>query len=527
MRLEKAAFAHVFILVVAIELLAASAPADPSPARQLRPRVIAQSEAVTLSWTVPGAIHPERWNLFRAETPTATPAKPLVSLPGSARDYVDHLPNWTPRYYWLEALDHAGKTVFTSDRAAAFARPGGTGVAPVETFAFWYESYKPSTDPDASIKHIGDAAFVVGLGASAAADLARLGSGVLPYITFYQTASWVPNFPKGADPQMVADRLAPIAFYRASARFPDSPPGYVPSVFCRPGNIEYNSGAIQYSLCPNSSNMRELALNHVRKQLEGGVAGFFVDNGYQDDVAAGARCESTRHTHYYGEELTAADAFLGLVLEMFCDVKKSRTNGVVMVNGGVPANARFYGLSLGDVCDGQLWESYVRSSYSTPKEHVLDSWESLYQRSIALEKAWQGTPPQRMFVLSYPWNREEAFFCYCTAKLCHLPWSASLGISDPQHLKFGGHFGTYPELVGLRLGAPLRQQEWGGVKLGALYAREYERGLVLVNATRTPQSASVPLAKGHRWRDVFSSVVGEGAIPAQLPAESGRVFLWR
>jgi hypothetical protein len=495
--------------------------------RQLRPRIAARDGAVALSWAGADVPAATRWDVFRAENPTAEARQPLVSLAGGVREYVDQIPNWTPRYYWLEAVNSEGKRLAKSERAAAVAHPPVAEASPVETFAFWYEAYKPSTDADASIKHIGNAAFVVGPGMAAAADLAHLGMGVLPYVTFYQTAGWAGSFPADADSRSVAEKLAPVAFYRPSLRFPGSPPGYAPSVFCRPDNVEYNGRAIQYTLCPNSSKLRDLVLALVRKQLEGGASGFFVDNGYADDVAARACCESSRHTHYYGDGLTSADAFLGLLLEVTCEVKRRHPGGVLMVNGGVPDEANFYGLTLGDVSDGQLWESYLRSSYSTPQQHAYE-WEGVYRRSVAIERAWHATPPRRTFVLSYPWNREEAYFCYCTAKLCHLPWSASLGINDPEHRHFGGHFGTFPELVDLRLGAPVQEQECGGVKLGELYAREYERGVVLVNPTRTMQGGLLSLDRKRRWRDVFSSKEAEGTvIAAQLPAESGRVFLWR
>ena len=173
-----------------------------------------------------------------------------------------------------------------------------------------------------------------------------------------------------------------------------------------------------------------------------------------------------------------------------------------------------------------MWESYLRSSYSTPKEHV-DNWQSVYRRSVALERAWHATPPRKMFALSYPWNRDEAFFCYCTAKLCHLPWSASLGISDPNHRHFGGHFGTYPELIDLRLGPPLHEREYGGTQQGEIYTREYQRGLVVVNPTRTDQTARVSRGRVQRYRDVFSGQQAAGAsLALRLPPESGRVFLW-
>ena len=58
--------------------------------------------------------------------------------------------------------------------------------------------------------------------------------------------------------------------------------------------------------------------------------------------------------------------------------------------------------------------------------------------------------------------------------------------------------------------------------------REYERGIVLVNPTKVPQQATVPLSKARRYRDVFAGTEGEGgALSLEMPPESGRVFLWR
>jgi hypothetical protein len=291
--------------------------------------------------------------------------------------------------------------------------------------------------------------------------------------------------------------------------------------------VEYNPAAIQYTTCPNSVPFRDMVLGSARGQLDGGAIGFFVDNGYEDDVASKSVCESTLHEHYYGDDLTGSDAFLGLLLDITCEIKKRNPDGVLMVNGGVRDESRFYGLSLGDVCDGQLWESYLRSSYSTLKDHAY-AWEPVYRRSVELEKSSHATPPRRIFVLSYPWDRDEAFFCYATAKLCDLPWAANLGDSDPHHTKFGGHFGTYPELINLRLGQPIHVEEYGGHKQGDVYVREYERGMVVVNPAKTPQNATIAFDRPRRYRDVFTAKEADGASASlNLPPESGRVLVWR
>lgn len=498
---------------------------DSAVRRRLRPRADGADGLIRLTWNKP-PLKGARLRLYGASVPNGK-GTVLTTKPAKAGQYVDRVENWTPRHYWLEAIDAGGKTLLISDKATAFGRPRQPATERIETFAFWYEPYKPTTDPDASVKHIGHASFVVGPAAGASADLVKAGMGLLPYVTLYQTSRWAGSFPSTANPRAVAKKIAPIAFFRPSLRYAHAPRGYLPTVFCRPGNVEYNARAIQYTTCPNSAPFREMVLAHVRKQLAGGALGFFVDNGYRDDVASRSVCQSTAHAHYYGNGLTSADAFLALLMEMTCAVKKNNPRGVVMVNGGVSPGAEFGGLSLGDVSDGSLWESYLRSSYSTRDKHVYD-WRSVYKRSVNLEKAWYASPPQRMFVLSYPWNRTEAFFCYATAKLCNLPWSAGLGISDPTHSRFGGHFGTYPELIDLRLGKPAVRSRYGGKQSGSVYLRFYDHGLVVVNPTKKPQPLTVQLGRRRLYRDLFGRTDGSGhAITTTLPPESGRVYFWR
>jgi hypothetical protein len=494
---------------------------------RFRPRVEPRDGAVRLTWTLPRSLRTSVLRIYRSDSPRETAGAPLSSLAGDASEYVDHVRNWTPHYYRLEAIDGRGSVVLKSPLAAGVAHPPERGGDPVETFAFWYEGYNPSTGPDPTIARIGDAAFVIGPPPEAAADLAKHGKGLLPYVTYYQTSGWTRAFAKDDDPAKVREAIAPVAFFDPSLRFTDSPRGYAPSEFCRPGNVEYDPKSVLYTACPNSAELRRRALALARERLNGGALGFFVDNGYDDDVAARAVCESIDHEHFYGEDLTSADAFIGLVLEVNCAVKVQNPAGIVMVNGGVPESARFHGLTLGDACDGLLWESFLRSSHSTSKQHISD-WHAVYRRSVDLENGWNATPPRRVFVLSYPWDRAEAFFCYTSAKLCNLPWSACLGVNDLEHTHFGGHFGTYPELIGLRLGAPSRIDQIGGVNEGDVYWREYERGLVVVNPAKTTRRASIALGKSRRYHDVFTDRAGEGSsLAIELPAESGRVYLWR
>ncbi len=474
---------------------------------------------VKLTWQPPNVSGIARLNVYRSESPTNAIGTKIASMGASSHEYSVVVPNWTPYYYWVQAVDSNGREVGISNKAAAFAHPADKASNRAETFSFWYDPYKSATDPDSSNRHIGNATFVVSDKANAITDLAKAGIGMLSYITLYETWEWTAKFNKDQEFAKVVEKIAPIAFFKITANFSGSPPGYVPGKFNRPNSNTFNPKAIQYTVDPNSAEFRNMALAHVRKRLADGVLGFFVDEGYEDDIAASSVCQSTGHTHYYGDNLTSADAFIGMLMEITCAVKKMNPRGVVMVNGGVPADAEFYGLKLGDVDDGQLWESYLRSSYITPKEHA-DEWATVYRRSVDLEKAWNSAPPRRMFVLSYPMNRNEAFLCYATAKLCDLPWSAGLGASDQ-------HFVTYPELVNIRLGVPTEVRQYGGTKLGEAYIRRYEQGFVVVNPTHQEQKLTLSLAGHKKCHDVFAGkdLTGDNLVVV-LPPESGRVYLY-
>lgn len=471
---------------------------EASASSQWHLKATATDHQVNLSWKIPNDPKIDHVKIYRSLIPTDPHGKQIANLKTLGYEYSDRVRNWKPYYYWVQAVDDNGQNLGTSNKVAAFAHPGDSALDRIETFAFWYEPYKPTTDDDSTARHIGHAAFVVGpdQDTDTMMDLKTAGVDVLSYISFYQTADWAHGtFKKDENFSAVIKRLAPVAFYRKNLNFPGSPPGYLPSIFSREGNVEYNPQSIQYTADPNSAPLREMALSRINELMDSGTSGFFVDNGYNDDIAASIADQSDLHAHYYGANLTSADAFLGLLMDIFCEVKKRNPKGIVMVNGTVPASAEFYGLKLGDVSDGQLWESYLRSSYSTLNEHV-DDWDEVYRRSIEIERSWQAAPPHRMYVLSYPWDRNEAFFTYATAKLCDLPWSANVGITDPHHSHFGGRFGTYPELVNIHLGHPVNERQYGGEKWGEVYVRYYANGFVMVNPA--DQEQKFTLLKGHK-----------------------------
>ena len=314
-----------------------------------------------------------------------------------------------------------------------------------ETFAFWYESYHTLQEPDATLAHIGNPAFVVSDKGSwdHDEDLTQRGIRRLPYITLADTYQWVKTVTEREPVNEIEQEMGPVAFFRRDLpAFSRTPAGMIPAEDSRPSYPTYNPNEIYYAACPNSEILQKKVLAYVRDQIRRGAGGVFVDNGYSDPDVATKSCESPYHRHVFGPSVNASQAFLGLLSNIRDEVKKSNPQNLVLVNGFVPPGTAFQGHTLNELIDGQLWESFLRSSYSTLPQHRAD-WTYTHELGMQLEMRWLKKDRPHAYVLSYPWDRSEAFFCYATAKLCHLPWSAGLGVDDRQHRTSGGHFGTY------------------------------------------------------------------------------------
>jgi hypothetical protein len=293
-------------------------------------------------------------------------------------------------------------------------------------------------------------------------------------------------------------------------------PGYFPTRSQRPGTPYYNPARVQYTTCPNSAELRRRVLARVDAALRDGAGGFFIDNGYFDDLGARTACESTTHAHVYGE-LTGAASFLGLLTELVAHAKRHDARAVVLVNEGVPDETRFYGASIDDLADGIVWESYLFTTY-VPRERHASQWDEVYRASVERERA---QPRRRTYVLSYPWDRDEAFFAFATAKLCALPFAASLGRQG-----WAGVTPAFVELTRTRLGGVADAREVGGTRAGELYTRRYQHGMVLVNPTAAAQETTVAGPDG-RYRELFTGASGTSArITVCLPPRSGRVLQW-
>ena len=284
---------------------------------------------------------------------------------------------------------------------------------------------------------------------------------------------------------------------------------------------------MDYETCANSTAFRSKVMNFESTEMAGGAGAFFIDIGLPDLAESQAVCTSPYHAHYYGNNVTEGQAYVALLLDFEAAMKQAAPGSFTILNGDVAGHVNYKGLTTIDIADGFLWESFLRTSYPDEAHHVAD-WQTTYKRAVADEKIYNGPNRKtwgKLLVLSFPWTKDEAYLCYATAKLCNFPYSAGLGINDAQHAKFGGHFGTWPELISLRLGSVKNVEDFGGNEDGGAYYRIYQQGVVVVNPTASPVSVNIDLGGAHNFMDVYSGdqLAGDH-VNMTIPANSGRVF---
>lgn len=218
-----------------------------------------------------------------------------------------------------------------------------------------------------------------------------------------------------------------------------------------------------YTTCPNVAGYQDAMVAWVRQIMELGADGVFVDNLGTRQECHGPKFG--RHEHLYEDQNHAFAMLLKRVREV---VKEYKPDGAVLGNSASPLGLpREYWKYL----DAEMLESYICTWVS--RERWFDWRDHWHRQGIELQPFLRaGKQIQALSYLGHtPYGvREDAFFCYATARLAGFVWSGGLALSDPE----SGF------LHQIRLGAPLgEEQEENGV-----YYRAFERGLVAVNPDR-------------------------------------------
>lgn len=253
----------------------------------------------------------------------------------------------------------------------------------------------------------------------------------------------------------------------------------------RTGFWESEDAKNMYTTCPNVAEYQDAMLAWVQKIMEIGGDGVFVDN-----IGTRAECfgpKFGKHKHVYGDQNHAFAMLLKRTREL---IKRYQPDGALIVNSasplGIPTEYWQY-------IDADMLESYICTWVS--KERWFDWKTHWHEQGLKLRPFLDaGKQVQALSYIGHtPYGvKEDAFFCYATARLAGFVWNGGVGLSNPD----------VSPLFRLRLGKPLGdEKEENGV-----YWRAFEAGLVAVNPDRKKDSfiavkPPIPTARFHDYFD--------------------------
>ena len=284
----------------------------------------------------------------------------------------------------------------------------------------------------------------------------------------------------------------------------------------RTGFWESEDAKNMYTTCPAVPGYQEAMVAWVRRIMELGADGLFVDN-----LSSRRQCFGPK----FGKHKHIADdpnqAFAMLLKRVRDVVKEYKPDGALLGNSADPPSLpHAFWKSL----DAEMLESYICTWAS--KERWFDWNGHWHQRGVALQPFIKaGKQIQALSYLGHTTNgvREDAFFCYASARLAGFVWNGGRPLSDPDTAI----------LYQIRLGPPQGPE----LQEKDVYFRLFERGLVAVNPNKQqPCTFTLPASAPSVLYDLFPAGADKSATGRRLelgpsreltiPAYSGRVYLY-
>jgi len=289
----------------------------------------------------------------------------------------------------------------------------------------------------------------------------------------------------------------------------------------RTGFWESEDAKNMYTTCPAVPEYQEAMVAWVRRIMELGADGVFVDNLSTRVPCFGVKFG--KHRHVDDDPNHAFALLLKRVREV---IRQYKTDGAVLGNSAAPLSIpREYWKYL----DAEMLESYICTWVS--KDRWFDWRGHWHDQGVKLQPFIRaGKQIQALSYLGHTGYgvREDAFFCYASARLAGFVWNGGRPLSDPETAI----------LYQIRLGPPLGpEQEQNGV-----FYRLFDRGLVALNPDKTkPATLTLPESiPASRLYDLFASgpttqpATGRkgqfiditGSRQLTIPTYAGRVYLY-
>ncbi len=281
--------------------------------------------------------------------------------------------------------------------------------------------------------------------------------------------------------------------------------------WAKTGFWESEDSKNMYCTCTNVKGYADAVLEYLELLLKRGASGIFLDNLHPNKKCYGE--EFGIHKHMFKTQI---EAFADLLRRAHELIKKYDPDGALLVNSADPATLP---KEFWPYVDAEMSESYIVTWVA---ENRWGDWH----------KDWNGIDKKipagkQVCCLSYPGHdkqytvKEDAFFCYSSARLMNFIWSAGYNkktVKDDSAIR---------KLYGLRLGQPVTEEKI----VDEIHYRIFKDGLVVVNPTDDSKKLTIkneirlPLL----W-DVFNDDILElkdGSITLDIPAQSGRVYVMK
>ena len=267
--------------------------------------------------------------------------------------------------------------------------------------------------------------------------------------------------------------------------------------------------------CANSPSYWKLSLAYVKKMMDFGADGVFIDNvgprqpcHAHEFTTRNPEFDPYVHEHLF-PEASHDHAWNRLLQAVRVLVKSYGDDKIVILNSGIGGPFQ----NNGDCC---MWESFI---YSWAWEGRKHAWDAVKQRSR--DNEWYLKSGRRITALSYLDRsrkevKEDAYWAFSAARLVDFIWWAALDGSGAEAF--------YEAQMGRSL-EPLREDS-------QVAHRTFENGLVVLNDSEEDREVECTLAHDFNYRrvlDLFNGSrtfdVRSGRVAVTVPAKKARVYL--
>jgi hypothetical protein len=267
-------------------------------------------------------------------------------------------------------------------------------------------------------------------------------------------------------------------------------------------------------VCTNNPSYVKLSTAYVKKIMDWGADGVFIDNTNRRRECLADKLTKTInpefgsyvHEHIY-PDATHNYAFTRFLESIRALVKSYGTEKVVVLNSGIGEEFQKHG----DVC---MWESFIFGGGE--RRH---SWTNIKERAKTNE--WYYKAGRRITALSSLGRgreevREDAYWAFCAARLVDFIWWSSLKGTGAE------------QLYQVHLGKDLQPiQETDQVAF-----RTYENGVLVLNDGPQDKTKTFGLPAGFNHKQLLDLYDGKklikitrGQMTLTIPKQAARVYL--